>query len=116
MKWRVVLELTEPDGTVVVREVGGRDAVGEYTPRTIGLTLAEGKQMLAMSMTFPKYRTCLIKSMLVLRRWRRMARMMAKPSTMLSRASSRSRCHHSATSDGSCRWNDRKHSAIDTSQ
>jgi hypothetical protein len=47
MKWRVVLELVGPDGTVVVHEVCGRAAVGEYVPRMIGLTLAEGKHLLA---------------------------------------------------------------------
>jgi hypothetical protein len=39
MKWRVVLELTGPDGTVGVHEVGGRAIVAEYAPQTIGLTL-----------------------------------------------------------------------------
>ena len=47
MKWRVVLELTGPDGTVGVHEVGGRAAVAEYAPRMIGLTLEEGKHLLA---------------------------------------------------------------------
>ena len=47
MKWRVVLELTGPDGTVGVHEVGGRAAVAEHTPQLIGLTLEEGKQLLA---------------------------------------------------------------------
>jgi hypothetical protein len=47
MKWRVVLELIGPDGTVDVREVGGGAAVAEYAPRMIGLTLAEEKRMLA---------------------------------------------------------------------
>ena len=47
MKWRVVLELVGADGTVGVHEVGGRAAAGEYAPRTIGLTLAEGKRTLA---------------------------------------------------------------------
>ena len=47
MKWRVVLELTGPDGTVGVHEVGGRAAVAEYVPQTIGLTLEEGKHLLA---------------------------------------------------------------------
>ncbi len=47
MKWRVVLELTGPDGTVGVHEVCGRAAVAEYAPQTIGLTLEEGKQLLA---------------------------------------------------------------------
>ena len=43
MKWRVMLELVGPDGTVVVHEVSGRAAVGEYVPRAVGLTLADGK-------------------------------------------------------------------------
>jgi hypothetical protein len=47
MKWRVVLELVGADGTVGVHEVSGRAAVAEYEPRMIGLTLAEGKHLLA---------------------------------------------------------------------
>ena len=47
MKWRVVLELVGADGTVGIHEVSGGAAVAEYAPRMIGLTLAEGKQMLA---------------------------------------------------------------------
>jgi hypothetical protein len=47
MKWRVMLELVGPDGIVGVHEVGGRAAVAEYAPQTIGLTLEEGKHMLA---------------------------------------------------------------------
>jgi hypothetical protein len=47
MKWRVVMELTGPDGTVGIHEVGGGAAVAEYTSRMIGLTLAEGKRMLS---------------------------------------------------------------------
>ena len=47
MKWRVVLELTGPDGTVGIHEVSGGAAVVEYAPRMIGLTLADGKHMLA---------------------------------------------------------------------
>src|SRR5271165_3620919 len=47
MKWRVVLELVEADGTARVHEVSGGAAVAEYTPRIIGLTLAEGKHLLA---------------------------------------------------------------------
>jgi hypothetical protein len=49
MKWRVMLELGGPDGTVVVHEVPGRAAVVEYAPQMIGLTLADGKQVLAGS-------------------------------------------------------------------
>jgi hypothetical protein len=47
MKWRVVLELVGADGTAAVHEVSGGAAVAEYAPRLIGLTLAEGKHMLA---------------------------------------------------------------------
>ena len=47
MKWRVLLELVGADGTVGVHEVSGGAAVAEYAPRMIGLTLAEGKHMLA---------------------------------------------------------------------
>ena len=47
MKWRVILELVGPDGIVGAHEVGGRAAVAEYAPRLIGLTLEEGKHLLA---------------------------------------------------------------------
>jgi len=47
MKWRVMLELVGPDGIVGVHEVGGRSAVAEYAPQMIGLTLEEGKHLLA---------------------------------------------------------------------
>src|SRR3984885_7501502 len=47
MKWRGMLELVGPDGIVCVHEVGGRAAVAEYAPRLIGLTLEEGKHLLA---------------------------------------------------------------------
>jgi hypothetical protein len=47
MKWRVMLELVGSDGIVGVHEVGARAAVAEYAPRLIGLTLAEGKHLLA---------------------------------------------------------------------
>lgn len=47
MRWRVMLELVGADGTISVRELGGGAPVAEYAPRTIGLTLAEGKQILA---------------------------------------------------------------------
>jgi hypothetical protein len=43
MKWRVVMEVTRTDGAVRVHEIGGGAAVDEYSPRTVGLTLAEGK-------------------------------------------------------------------------
>jgi hypothetical protein len=41
MKWRVVFELFGTDGAVGIHEVSGGAAVAEYTPRMIGLTLAE---------------------------------------------------------------------------
>jgi hypothetical protein len=47
MKWRVVMEVIGADGTVRTHEIGGGSAVEEYSPRTIGLTLAEGKLVLA---------------------------------------------------------------------
>src|SRR5580704_10575420 len=47
MKWRVMLELVGPDGIVGVHEVGARAALAEYAPRLIGLTLEEGKHLLA---------------------------------------------------------------------
>ena len=47
MKWRVVVEVTRADGVVRVHEIGGGTAVDEYSPGTIGLTLAEGKLVLA---------------------------------------------------------------------
>jgi hypothetical protein len=47
MKWRVVLELVGADGTAAVHEISDGAAVAEYTPRMIGLTFAEGKDMLA---------------------------------------------------------------------
>ena len=47
MKWRVMLELVGPDGIVCAHEVGGRAAVAEYAPQMIGLTLEEGKHLLA---------------------------------------------------------------------
>ncbi len=47
MKWRVRLELVGPDGIVGVHEVCGRAAVAEYAPQMIGLTLEEGKHLLA---------------------------------------------------------------------
>ena len=59
MKWRVVLELTGPDGTVGVHEVGGCAAVAEYAPQMIGLTLEEGKHLLLRyrSMSFKPRRS-----------------------------------------------------------
>ena len=42
MKWRVVMEVIRADGAVHVYEIGGGAAVEEYSPGTVGLTLAEG--------------------------------------------------------------------------
>ncbi len=42
-----MLALVGPDGIVGVHEVGGRAAVAEYAPQMIGLTLEEGKHLLA---------------------------------------------------------------------
>jgi hypothetical protein len=47
MKWRVVMEVTDANGTVRAHEIGGGAPVDEYSPRTIGLTLAQGKLVLA---------------------------------------------------------------------
>ena len=47
MKWRVMMEVTGADGAVRAHEIGGGAAVDEYSPRSIGLTLAEGKLLLA---------------------------------------------------------------------
>lgn len=47
MKWQVVMEVTGADGIVRSREIGGGAPVDEYSPGTIGLTLAEGKLVLA---------------------------------------------------------------------
>jgi hypothetical protein len=47
MKWRVVTEVTRADGAVLAYEIGGGAAVDEYSPGTVGLTLAEGKLVLA---------------------------------------------------------------------
>lgn len=47
MKWRVVMEVTGADGMVRTHEIGGGAPVDEYSPRTIGLTLKEGKLVLA---------------------------------------------------------------------
>ena len=47
MKWRVMLELVGPDGIVCGHEVCGCAAVAEYAPKMIGLTLEEGKHLLA---------------------------------------------------------------------
>jgi hypothetical protein len=47
MKWRVVMEVTDANGTVHAHEIGGGAPFDEYSPRTIGLTLAQGKLVLA---------------------------------------------------------------------
>ena len=54
MKWRVMLELVGPDGTVGVHEVGGRAAVAEYVPHMIGLTLKERKHCLLYTSPSPR--------------------------------------------------------------
>jgi hypothetical protein len=48
MKLRVVMEVTGADGAIRAHEIGGGAAVGEYSPRTIGLTLAEGHRQLGI--------------------------------------------------------------------
>jgi GntR family transcriptional regulator / MocR family aminotransferase len=40
MRWRVVMEVTGADGAVRVHEIGGGARIDEYSPRTVGLTLA----------------------------------------------------------------------------
>ncbi len=48
MKWRVSLELTEADGSARTNEVvAGRNVIDNASPETVGLTLAEGKLILA---------------------------------------------------------------------
>ena len=47
MKWQVVMEVIGADGAVRAHEIGGGAAVDEYSPTTVGLTLAEGKPVLA---------------------------------------------------------------------
>jgi len=47
MKWRAVIEITGADRSVRTHEIGDGAAVDGYSPRTIGLSLAEGKAMLA---------------------------------------------------------------------
>jgi hypothetical protein len=41
------VEVTGTDGAVCVHEIGGGAPVDEYSPRTVGPTLAEGKLVLA---------------------------------------------------------------------
>ena len=52
MKWRVLLELTKVDGNVKTRELmtGHRPTIA-MSPAAIGLTLAEGKSVLAVMQT-----------------------------------------------------------------
>jgi hypothetical protein len=45
MKWRVVMEVTGTDGSVRTHEISGRAPVVEYSPRAIGLSLAESQSM-----------------------------------------------------------------------
>jgi hypothetical protein len=48
MRWRVVLELAEADGTLQVHEVGsGERPPTDHTAATLGLALEEGKAILA---------------------------------------------------------------------
>jgi len=47
MKWWVVMEVTGADVAVRVYEIGGGAPVDEYSPGTVGQTLAEGKLVLA---------------------------------------------------------------------
>jgi hypothetical protein len=47
MKWLVVMEVTGVGGTVRAHEIGRGAPVDEYSPSTIGLTLAERKLVLA---------------------------------------------------------------------
>jgi hypothetical protein len=52
MKWRVLLELTEANGTAETHEIfAGRQLPKELSPETIGLTMAEGKSVLAAMQT-----------------------------------------------------------------
>ena len=52
MKWRVLLELTEANGSVQTQEVAAGDRpTNAASPETIGLTLAKGKSILAALQT-----------------------------------------------------------------
>jgi hypothetical protein len=52
MKWRVLLELADANGTAATHEIfAGRQLPEELSPETIGLTLAEGKSILAAMQT-----------------------------------------------------------------
>jgi hypothetical protein len=48
MKWRILLELTEATGSVQTRKmITGSRPTNATSPETIGLTLGEGKSVLA---------------------------------------------------------------------
>ena len=48
MKWRVMVELIGGDGSVCTHEIGsGGSNTGEYSAAVVGLTLADGKRILA---------------------------------------------------------------------
>src|SRR5580698_3054930 len=48
MKWRVMVELIAGDGTVCTHEIGnGGSNTAECSAATVGLTLADGKRVLA---------------------------------------------------------------------
>jgi hypothetical protein len=48
MKWRVMVELTAGDGTVCTHEIdSGGSNTAECSATTVGLTLADGKRILA---------------------------------------------------------------------
>jgi hypothetical protein len=48
MKWRVMVELTASDGTVRTHEIStGGSNTAECSAATVGLTLADGKRILA---------------------------------------------------------------------
>jgi hypothetical protein len=48
MKWRVMVELVGGDGSVCTHEIGsGGSNTGEYSAAVVGLTLADGKRILA---------------------------------------------------------------------
>jgi len=52
MKWRVLLELTEANGNVETRELAtGHRPTSAIAPEAVGLTLAEGKSVLAAMQT-----------------------------------------------------------------
>jgi hypothetical protein len=52
MKWRILLELTEATGSVQTRKmITGSRPTNATSPETIGLTLGEGKSLLAAMQT-----------------------------------------------------------------